>query len=343
MKILNWKKFVIKDIFDFIPTKGTKTEDLLEGNDIPYISAKKNNNGLEKMCSSKTIDFISDGNCIVFIQIGAGSAGYTTYQDDKFIGMSGKTICGYNKNLNKYNGIFIETILDMERPKYSFGRSWTGDRLFNTKILLPAIRNKNNEYEPNWQFMEDYIKEKYDKIEKEFKTRNDNNYNKIDKNNWKEFKIGGKDGLFDVFGSKTTKLDDLNYEYGLGKYPYVTTQAINNGVAGFYNYYTEQGNVLVADSAVLGFVTYQEENFSASDHVEILKPKFKMNKYTALFFTTILNKENYRYSYGRKFNQTNIKNTIIKLPVIKKDNGEYEPNWQYMEDYIKSLPYGDLI
>ena len=31
------------------------------------------------------------------------------------------------------------------------------------------------------------------------------------------------------------------------------------------------------------------------------------------------------------------------IKIFKKDNGEYEPNWKYMEDYIKSLPYGDLI
>lgn len=94
--------------------------------------------------------------------MGQGSAGYTTYQDDDFIGMYGKTICAYHNKLNVYNGIFIETILDTERPKYSFGRSWTGSRLYQTQIKLPAKESKDEKgnitYDPDWQYMEDYIK-----------------------------------------------------------------------------------------------------------------------------------------------------------------------------------------
>ncbi len=52
-----------------------------------------------------------------------------------------------------------------------------------------------------------------------------------------------------VKGSKTTPLLELQ-EYGEGRFPYVTTQATNNGVEGFYDYYTENGNVLTVDSAV---------------------------------------------------------------------------------------------
>lgn len=151
---------------------------------------------------------------------------------------------------------------------------------------------------------------------------------------WKEFKLSD---YFNVIGTTTTKLDTLIDEYGMGNYPYVTTQATNNGVAGYYNCYTEEGNILVADSAVAGYVSYQPYNFSASDHVEKIMPKFPFNKYVAMFLVTILNLENYRYSYGRKFNQDNIRNTVMKLPAKQTSNGSYIPDWQFMEDYIKSL------
>lgn len=151
---------------------------------------------------------------------------------------------------------------------------------------------------------------------------------------WKEFKISN---YFDVKGSTTTKLDTLIDTYGNGIYPYVTTQSTNNGVAGYYNCYTEEGNVLVADSAVAGYVSYQQYKFSASDHVEKLVPKFHFNRYIAMFLVTILNCENYRYSYGRKFNQDNIRNTTIKLPAKLISPSNYVPDWQFMEDYIKSL------
>ena len=148
--------------------------------------------------------------------------------------------------------------------------------------------------------------------------------------------------LFTITGSKTTSRDELE-AYGIGKYPYVTTQAVNNGIEGFFDYYTEAGNILTVDSAVLGYCSYQKMNFSASDHVEKLIPKFSMSKYVALFLTTIINREQYRYNYGRKSSQKKMRFSKIKLPAIKTADGEYEPDWQWMEDYIKGLPYSSSL
>ena len=154
-----WKKLDIGELFSILPTRGTTTDELIGGLDIPYIAAKKSSNGLDRMCDKhENKDFISKGNCIVFIQLGAGSAGYSLYQEVDFIGMSGKTASGYNKNLNKYNGLFLVALLDLERPKFSYGRSWTGDRLLKTKIKLPIIDTGDGTCEPDWEYMKDYIK-----------------------------------------------------------------------------------------------------------------------------------------------------------------------------------------
>jgi type I restriction enzyme M protein len=154
---------------------------------------------------------------------------------------------------------------------------------------------------------------------------------KLEIDNWKEFELSE---IFNIKGTKTTPKDELGF-YGEGKYPYVTTQATNNGVAGFYDYYTEEGNVITIDSAVIGYTSYQSLPFSASDHVETISPKdFKLNPFIAMFLVTILNKEQYRFNYGRKCSQSRLKRLIIKLP--SKDN---KPDWDFMENYIKSLPY----
>ena len=156
----------------------------------------------------------------------------------------------------------------------------------------------------------------------------------INYHKWNYFKFID---LFNIEGSITTPLLELE-QYGSGKYPYVTTQATNNGVEGFYNFYTEDGGALTVDSAVLGYCSYQPYNFSASDHVEKLIPKFKMNKYIAMFLVTILNQEQYRYNYGRKCSQDRMEKGIIKLP---SKNGS--PDWEFMENYIKSLPYSSNL
>jgi len=50
--------------------------------------------------------------------------------------------------------------------------------------------------------------------------------------------------------------------------------------------------------------------------------------------TTIINMEQYKYNYGRKCSQARIKTISIKLPT--KNNN---PDFTYMENYIKSLNY----
>ncbi|MDR0676227.1 MAG: N-6 DNA methylase [Elusimicrobiota bacterium] len=148
---------------------------------------------------------------------------------------------------------------------------------------------------------------------------------------WKYFKISD---LFRISGTKSIVYRDLQ-KYGKGNFPYITTSSLNNGCRGFFDYWTEKKNVLTIDSACIGICFYQGHNFSATDHVEKLTPKFNMNCYNALFLTTLINLEQYRYNYGRGFAQIRIKNTIIKLPVNSKD----EPDFEFMENYIKSLPF----
>lgn len=145
--------------------------------------------------------------------------------------------------------------------------------------------------------------------------------NALDTSGWREFKIGD---LFDISGSRTTPKNKLE-QIGEGKYPYITTQATNNGIAGYYATYTEKGHCLTIDSAVLGICFYQEQDFTASDHVEILRPKFFMSKEVAIFFTVLLNKTGsiLGYAYNKKRSQTAIKTESkiaeSKITEFKKD------------------------
>ena len=64
-----------------------------------------------------------------------------------------------------------------------------------------------------------------------------------------------------------------------------------------------------------------------------------MNKYIALFITTLINHEKFRFAYGRAVYSNVISGLTIKLPT----NSKGTIDWQFMENYIKSLPYSDLI
>jgi hypothetical protein len=151
LDVSKWKKFKIGSLFTIENCKCSNASQLSDGNDIYYIGAKKNDNGIMKKISYDN-DLVTKGNCIVFICDGQGSVGYSNYMNTDFIGSTTLSV-GYNTKLNKYISLFIVTVLDLERPKYSYGRKYR-KYLSETIIKLPI--DKDND--PDWDFMENYIK-----------------------------------------------------------------------------------------------------------------------------------------------------------------------------------------
>ena len=127
---------------------------------------------------------------------------------------------------------------------------------------------------------------------------------------------------------------------GRGPFPNITASTLRNGSSGMFNWSTESGGVLtVAAVFGTGACFYQAKPFSTNGAVRKLIPKFAMKPHTSLFLTALINKESFKYNYGRAFSQSRIKNTVISLPV--KENGE--PDWEFMENYIKTLEYSGSI
>jgi type I restriction-modification system DNA methylase subunit len=155
----------------------------------------------------------------------------------------------------------------------------------------------------------------------------------FDKSNFKEFDLCN---LFTVRGSKESY---TKKEISYGEYLYITTSNKNNGVSATSNIYTEDSNIITIDSATDGKAFYQAFKFVGSDHVEVLEPiNFHLNKYIALFITTILNLQLSKYGFGRKRSQKRIKIEKIFLPYIGNS-----PDFEFMENYIKSLSYSSNL
>ena len=86
-------------------------------------------------------------------------------------------------------------------------------------------------------------------------------------------------------------------------------------------------------------IFYQDHDFITGPHIIVLRADW-MNVYTGSFIITLLNQEKYRYPvFGRAFTKDLITETKLYLPV--DDNGD--PDYQFMEDYIKSLPFSKKI
>lgn len=288
--------------------------DIDNTSDINFVSRTSENNGVVAKVK-KIVDKKPFPAGLITVALG-GSVLSSFVQTEPFYTGYHIMVLEPKEEMTFQEKMFYALCINKNAYRYSYGRQ--ANKTLKNIIIPDSVPDWLINYKINTSILE-----------------TNNNSITLNKNNWDSFLISE---LFDVCGTKTTSVEDLN-SYGHGEFPYVTTQSSNNGINGYYNYFTENGNVLVIDSAVVGYCSYQEKNFSASDHVEKLIPKFKLNKYIALFLVTIINNENYKYSYGRKFNQTKIKNTVIHLPVT--DLGK--PDWNYMEQYIKSLPYADKI
>lgn len=152
---------------------------------------------------------------------------------------------------------------------------------------------------------------------------------------WGEFAV---DGLFHISVSKDNNL--FSSEYGVT--PYIASSSENNGVTGYVDSEPSQkaNTITIARNGSVGATFYQQKDYCASpDDIRILTPKFHMNVYIGLFLKTIIEQEKLKYGYGRKLGTARIRDVKIKLPVTSQNL----PDWEYMEQYIKSLPYGDRI
>ena len=58
-------------------------------------------------------------------------------------------------SFDKYVGMFVETVLNLETFRYGYGRKFNQERIRGTEILLPESAGTG---EPDWQYMKRYIK-----------------------------------------------------------------------------------------------------------------------------------------------------------------------------------------
>ena len=148
---------------------------------------------------------------------------------------------------------------------------------------------------------------------------------------WMEFQIGS---LFDVKIGKSIDANKVNLS--IGKVAYVTRKEINNGLDGFLDYdlnylNTQFPAITIGNETAEPFV--QSFPFFTGTKVNILSPKKSVSIYALLFITQSIRMNKTKYSYVFTINSTRLRKQNILLPVDESEN----PDWQYMEQYAKSI------
>lgn len=158
--------------------------------------------------------------------------------------------------------------------------------------------------------------------------------NKINTSSWKEFEISE---LFNVQTTKSTDKLMLNFTDD-GKYDFVGRTALNNGVQGKLNNLGYDANPAKTFSVVQVGQTcclYREREWYASQNIFILYPKYEDLITHRFFITTCINKmlaAKYQDAYTYP-SLAELKKIKVLLPAKAID----EPDWQFMEDYIKEI------
>ncbi|MBN1862069.1 MAG: restriction endonuclease subunit S [Dehalococcoidales bacterium] len=156
----------------------------------------------------------------------------------------------------------------------------------------------------------------------------------LNTNVWKQFTLNE---VFEVKkGKRLTKHEQIN-----GSTPYISSSSLNNGVDNYIgNGFTDENCLTFACYGSIGEVFYQREKVWVSDNANALYLKdIVLNPFVAMFLTAVLRLEKYRFSYGVTGKKERLEKSTIKLP----SDGWGNPDWRFMENYIKSLPYSSNL
>lgn len=150
----NWKTFFIEDVAAIISGQDIYEKERINGH-IPYITATANNNGIGYFVANK--NYTLECGCLSVNR--NGSVGYCFYHPYKALFGNDTRKLRLKKN-NRYISLFISMCISKQREKYGYGYKMGTGRLKRQRILLPVDTNNN----PDWAFMEAYIKQKEQQI-----------------------------------------------------------------------------------------------------------------------------------------------------------------------------------
>lgn len=331
----DWKEFEVQELFNVVYGVNLELVNCVETdkNDpdaVAFVSRTESNNGISAYV--KPVQGVEPQSKDTITVAGGGSVLATFLQTQPFY--SGRDLyllypkcCISNKAK-----LFLVTIIKANKYRYNYGRQ--------ANVTLPSLKLKlpvTADGKPDWAWTESYI----DSLHSEpLTTCNAVKPHPFDTCVWKWFKLGGDDGLFDIRKGKRLTSDDQTD----GGTPYIGAIDSNNGVSNYIgqNPIHEGNTISLSYNGSVGEAFYQPMPYWATDDVNALYLRDEygtLTPATGLFICTVLKHDKYRYSYGRKWTLDNMNDTMVKLPATP----EGKPDWQYMENYIKSLPYGDRL
>lgn len=208
----------------------------------------------------------------------------------------------------KYHYLFFKTVILQQKCKYAYGYKFNEQRMQKQMILLPVT----NSGTPDYDFMEQYIKEREQKITQNYISFIDNDLQEektplsLEQKKWNTFFVG------DLFTVRRPQARSEK-QYQFGSIPFIASGNTNNGLTKCCmpkkEEILDEGNCITI-SPVDGSTFYQETAFlgrgGAGSSILILYNS-NMNRFSGLFIARMLRQTCSKYSYGKMGNKESIK------------------------------------
>lgn len=154
--VSGWGEFRIEDIFDVV--KGTRlTKADMKDGTIKFVGSSAMNNGETHRIANN--EKLHPANTITVCY--NGSVGETFYQDEPFWASDDVNVLYPKFNMTKLMTMFVCPIIKSVGQKYAFIDKWKQEDMKNEIIKLPVTSTG----EPDWQYMEEYMRNIMDKSE----------------------------------------------------------------------------------------------------------------------------------------------------------------------------------
>lgn len=330
---VKWKEMYFIDIFDNIYIAKSTDQNKLKVGNVPFIGRSSINNGLQGEYFVEK-EKINKGNSLTISMVGEPKCFYQKYS---FTCSQNILVLQNNEFINITNSKFLIPIIDnyLKAKGYGYGYPVGKERVLRNKLLLPV--DKNNQI--NWNFMEEYIRER------EIKHRNDlKEYYKsrlldlvvcpevLTDVEWGEF------SLRDLFVFERGNQNNMS-ACESGEIPLISAKKIDNGVKAFISDNCKklfEGHILTLNNdgdGGVGIAYYQANKMALDTHVTALIPLIPINRSSLLFISKTITIQRDKFSHGYSLNNNRMKAQKIVLPIDKNGN----PNWTYMENFIKNI------
>ena len=289
---------------------------------VPYVSSSAINNGVDDFIGN-TEGVRKFNDCMTIAN--SGSVGKTFFHEYEFIASDHVTAM-QAPHMNKYIYLFIATISQRLKEKYSFNREINEARINRERITLPVDDDGN----PDWPFMEEYIRERERLLLERYSRSAEGECEKVslDGVKWGVFAISDVAEIISGRGI-------FEYDRTSGDIPYITSSAMNNGVSYFLsntNETLEADCISVNSNGSVGYAFYHPYEALYSGDCRKLR-LFHRDKYTALFVATSISHQRKKYNYGYKMGTARLKRQRIQLPIDEFGR----PDYSFMEKFMRSL------